>query len=397
MRCKGYTAAWLLPILAALMVLLLGVMQRGIEVRESWYQQSIADNMAASAAVLMAREMNLLAITNRALLANELSLAQVVGIASWYQMMKDVAERSAMVSAWIPYLNAVTRTIARAVRQMERPLNQMLRGIIYFQQAITTALRATQWYARAAFALEIPRTLSQIYQQHDQQGSDWQLLHAPGLVPVPWLWWTFMPPRQSGNDQQLSQRLMLASLDPFSAQRTYRWFDLSYLTLDKAGGARLQVDERGIWNWQGVDTVSLHIRGLLDSNEIPVGDGASYLGSEIEEIEADHFGRSSAINPMATEWAEAVQLSMGRVGLPFSYFNRDALTPEHWPQVIVRLPKAIAKAGVFYSRPKRWFARKDAQLEQANLFNALWQERLQPLTQRDRAVLTWLVGEVQDD
>lgn len=393
MRCKGYTAAWLLPILAALMVLLLGAMQRGVEVRESWYQQNIADNMAVSAAVLMAREMNLLAITNRALLANELSIAQVVGIASWYQMMKDVADRSAIISAWIPYLNSITSTIARIVRRMERPLNQVLQGVIYFQQAITTALRATQWYARLAFAMEIPRTLSQIYQQHGQQGDAWQLLHAPGIVPAPWLWWTFIPPQRSGNDAGLSQRLMHASLDAFSAKRSYPWFDLIGLELAKAGGARLVVNDAGAWHWQGIDTVSLHVRGLLDSTELAVGDGASYLGDQIQRIEVEHFGGSAATNPTATEWAADSQLAMGRYATTFSYFNRPQLAPEDWPKVIVRLPQATSKAGVFYSRPQRWFARRDEQLEQANLFNALWQERLESLTLRDRTMLSLFKSE----
>lgn len=205
MRSRGYTSAWFLPVLAALMVLTLGVMQGSERIRSTWYQQNVADNMASSAATLLARELNLLALINRALLANELFLAQLTGVYSWYLMMRDVADRSAMISTLIPYLNAITRQIAQTMRQLEQPLTTILRGVIYFQTLITTALRATQWFARLSFSLEIPRTLADVLARHDLEQADWQVLHAPGIVPLPWLWWTYIPSQHSGKDRGLAK------------------------------------------------------------------------------------------------------------------------------------------------------------------------------------------------
>lgn len=394
---NGFTTLWLLPFLVGLTLLTLGLIARGEALRSSWYQQTVADNMASSAATLLARELNLLAITNRALLANELVIAQVLGLASWFQMMKDGADRSAMASSWIPYLNAIMRNIANVVRSIEQPFYEVLQGVLYFQRLVTTALRATQWYARIGFALTLPRTMEQVLAKHElaqQHGGamKWQLLHAPGLVPVPWLWWSFIPAQASGSDNKLAQRLMLESLDPFSKERSYEWFEALQIEVEKAGGSRLREDTDGAWSWQSMDTVSIHVRGLLDSDEYPWGDGATYFGDEIDNISRADFGRTRRINPTATNWGVADQEEFAGGSQRFRYFNRDVLAPSDWPRVIVVLPQAVAKAGVFYSRPKHWFQRRDSKHEQANLFNALWQSQLQSLSQLERGILSTRVG-----
>lgn len=390
MRGNGFTTLWLLPILLGLMLLLLGLLARSEALRNSWYQQTVADNMASSAATLLAREMNLLAITNRALFANELTVAQLLGLASWFQMMKDVADRSAMASSWIPYLNAITRNIANVVQNIERPFYQVLQAVMYFQRMVTNALRATQWYARVGFAMTLPKTMEQIMAKHELPRSQrkWQLLHAPGIVPVPWLWWTYIPAQTSGSDQKLAHRLMLHSLDPFSKKRSYEWFDAVQIEVEKAGGARLQEANNGEWTWQSMDTVSIHVRGLLDSDEYPWGDGATYLGDEIADLSAQDFGQTSKINPTATKWGLSDQDSFAGGAQRFRYFNRESLEPDDWPSVIVVLPQAVAKAGVVYSRPSAWFPRADEQHEQANLFNSLWQSQLQSLSQFERTLLS---------
>lgn len=397
MRRNGFTTLWVLPVLLGLLLLLLGLIAREEALRSSWYQQIAADNLASSAATLLAREMNLVAILNRALFANELAKAQVLGLASWFLMMKDVADRNAMATSWIPYLNGFTRTVANFVRNSEQPFMQILQAVLSFQTWVSTALRATQWYARISFALTLPTTMAELVKLHELTNEDgepvtWQLLHAPGLVAVPWLWWTFIPAQASGADRQLARRLMLDSLDPFTRKRTYEWFDAIQVEAEKAGGARLKEAVNGEWSWQSMDTVSIHVRGLLDSDEYPWGDGASYAGAQIDALKASDFGASVRINPRASRWAVTDQLDLKAGAERFRYFNRRHLTPDKWPAVIVVLPKAVAKASVIYSRPTSWFARTDNKLEKANLFNALWQSQLRSLDTLERTILSARLG-----
>ncbi|MEA3589143.1 hypothetical protein J6I75_12355 [Pseudidiomarina sp. 1APP75-27a] len=397
MRSRGFTSIWLLPILAALLVLTLAVMRGSQNIRSVWYQQNVADNMASSAATLLARELNLLALINRALLANELTLAQLAGLYSWFQMMRDVVDRNAAVSTWIPYLNSVTRQIAVAVGHAERPLTAIIRSTLYFQHLITTALRATQWFARLTFSLEIPRTLAEVLAHHDVEQPSWQVLHAPGLIQLPWLWWSYVPAQHSGNDSGLAHRLMLASMDGFTRERSYKWFSALQVSVKKAGAARLQSDTRGHWSWQSMDTVAIHITGLLDSEEIPWGDGLSYLGHKVSQYGPNDFGNSPTINPRTSAWAQAMQHSLTDTARRFNYFNRRDLEPDDWPQVIVVLNDVTAKAGVFFSRPQSLFPRIDAASEQANLFNSLWQPQLLSLTLAEKGLLASLYSGGQEN
>jgi hypothetical protein len=68
------------------------------------------------------------------------------------------------------------------------------------------------------------------------------------------------------------------------------------------------------------------------------------------------------------------------------YYHRVDLHKQ-LPQVIVVSGTAVAKSSVFFSRPKSLFARSDGLDEQPNLFNALWQSRLESLNARDKAVM----------
>ena len=385
-RQRGYLSVLLLPILTAVLLLLLAVINNGQQLRLRYYQQTMVDNLAVSAAVLMAREMNILALMNRALLANQLGIAQLVGIASWYQMLASTSSRSATVTAWIPYLNALTQQFNQAVQAVEQPLQRVLETGITLQHGLLQGIMSAQTIVRLSFATLVPRTLTDIARLHQLNDLEWRLVHAPGLFEFPLRWWTYIPRQRSGNDNQLLSQLMQHSRDPFSDQRSYDWLRLSSVRVRKAGGTELQVTEAGSWNWQALDTVSLHAQLFWMRFEIPWGDGASYLQQRIQWPDAEQFGHSRQINSRATQLALAIQQRLGSSAPTMHYYHRADLA-EQLPQVIVVAGHTVAKAGVFFSRPSDIFPRTDGIDEQANLFNALWQSPLQSLNARDKAVL----------
>ncbi|MDX1706252.1 hypothetical protein [Pseudidiomarina sp.] len=387
LRQRGYLSVLLLPFLSALLLLTLGVISQTSDNRTRWLRQTVADNMAGSAATLLARELNLLAILNRALLANQLALAQMVGIASWYAMMQDTTERSARITAWVPYLNAVTRQIQVVTNTIGQPLNYILRLGIALQQGLTHAIQLAQGLIRLSFATMIPSTLTAIAARHGYEDQAFDLLHAPGLLPMPWRWWAYLPLQTTARDQGRLEQLMDHSLDPFSQARSYNWFNLSFIKVRKAGGTRLQVDNGGAWSWQAMDTVSVHMRILFSRTEVPWGDGASFLGQRITNIDAGDFGRSARINSRATRWALTAQRSMGGYAQQLKYFSRERFDPANLPAVIVRFDDVVARAGVRFSRPRALFPRSDNRTEQPNLFNALWEGELQSLDIQDKLVL----------
>ncbi|WP_127346046.1 hypothetical protein [Pseudidiomarina mangrovi] len=383
---RGYLSVLLLPLLTALLLLTLALINNGKQLRQRFYQQTIADNLAISAAVLMAREMNILALMNRALLANQLSIAQLVGISSWYQMLANSSSQTATVTAWVPYLNVLTQQFDRAVQSIERPLTQLLSTGISLHHGLLRGIMAGQTMVRLSYATLIPKTVGEIAALHELNDVPWRLLHAPGLFEFPLRWWSYIPRKRSGDDEQQLATLMQHSLDPFSQQRSYDWLRLGLVTVRKAGGTELDVTATGSWNWQALDTVSLHTKLLWFRFEIPWGVGANYLENPIHQLQASEFGASKAINSRASRLALRLQRQLGGQAPTMHYYHR-ANIHEQLPEVLVVIDTAIAKAGVFFSRPQELFPRTDQRDEQANLFNALWQSRLQSLTSRDKAVL----------
>lgn len=383
---RGYLSVLLLPVLTAILLLTLAVISNGQQLRQRYYQQTMVDNLAISAAVLMARELNILAIMNRALLANQLGIAQLMGIASWYQMLASSSTRTATVTSWVPYLNVLTQQFNRAIQTVEQPLQQLLNTGIALQHGLLRGIMSAQSLVRLSFATLVPRTLKDIAALHQFEPVQWRILHAPGLFEFPLRWWTYIPRQRSGDDHQQLAQLMQHSLDPFSQQRSYDWLRLGLVRVRKAGGTELQVTDSGSWNWQALDTVSLHARLWWFRIEIPWGDGATYLQQAITSVSAEQFGHSSEINNRATRLALSLQQQLGS-GTPTMHYYHRADISQQLPQVIVTAGEQVAKAGVIFSRPQDIFPRTDGIDEQANLFNALWQSQLQSLDSRDKALL----------
>lgn len=383
---RGFLSVLLLPILTALLLLTLALIGNGQQLRQHYYRQTMVDNLAISAAVLMAREMNILAIMNRAILANQLTIAQLVGIASWYQMLVSTSRRTATVTAWIPYLNGVTQQFNQAVSRVKQPLQRLLESGIALQHGLLRGIMQAQTMVRLSFASLIPRTLADIAQLHQLDDVQWQLLHAPGLFEFPLRWWSYLPRQRSGADNQQLAQLMHASLDPFSKARSYDWLRLGIVRVRKAGGSELAVTAAGSWNWQALDTVSLHARLFWLRREIPWGHGSSYLQQPIRGLQPSQFGDTRRVNNRASRLALALQQRLGSSPPTMHYYHR-ADIQKQLPQVILISGKTVAKAGVFFSRPQSLFARSDGLDEQPNLFNALWQSRLESLNASDKAMI----------
>lgn len=55
--------------------------------------QNTADATAYSTATVLARDMNFIAYTNRGMVANQVIIAQIIGMSSWIHMLDMFAER----------------------------------------------------------------------------------------------------------------------------------------------------------------------------------------------------------------------------------------------------------------------------------------------------------------
>ncbi len=83
LRQRGQAMLLVLLFLTVLMLSLLVLFNTSQLTRDKMEVQNAADSVAYSAALLEARHLNFTAYTNRAMIANEVALAQTIGLATW--------------------------------------------------------------------------------------------------------------------------------------------------------------------------------------------------------------------------------------------------------------------------------------------------------------------------
>ncbi|RUO80494.1 hypothetical protein CWI84_05405 [Idiomarina tyrosinivorans] len=381
-----------------LATLFFGVSSMGQRVRQQWYIQNVADDAASSAALLMSRQLNYLALSNRAIIGNQVAIAQWLGIASWVQMVKVLSLNTSSAVAWLPIANTVTRVLAGIMTVVSQVTDLGVQAASALHAATVSALSASQIAMVAAVNASLPRTIDDIVIQH-QSNLTADVYQGLGILPFPVGWLTAVKMKTTANRQASNdfKRWTLASRDPFSRRRTYTVLDFFVIKIEKAGGTELKSLAGGRWNWYGLDTLSFFWNDFDffgDSwNEKPLGAGSRASRSAYFQ-KYGSYGDSFKINKKASKRAYwRYHKGLPPLQLPFSYFRLNANPNSMKLAVIVKVTDpatqqtSFAKAETAFTRPKRVFPRRDGKREQANLFNALWFPRLIPLSAKDKLAL----------
>lgn len=386
-RQRGFLAVLSLPLLSLMLLVTIALAGLVFQLQRSWYLQNTADNLAYSGAILMARELNLHALFNRAILTNQLLLGQLTGLSSYLSMFALAATNAALAASWVPYLNAAMRFAAQVLERSEPVAQGLIKIGITTQTTILNLLQTTQALLPVLTMQQLPKTLAELAEQHQLDESAWEIFHAPGLVKFPWLWWRVTQRRTPRNDDGMLYALQEDSRDQFLRARTYNWFDAGLIKVKKAGGTELVENSIGQWHWQSLDTLAIHLRVLWWQIELPWAQGARTAGQRVHSVSADKFGRSARLNPRTTQWARAQQRRLGRASRP-SYFALSEPQNTTHMAIIVRVGTAVAKASPYFVRAEDLWPRADQRIERSNLFNPLWLAQLQPLNLSDRSVLS---------
>ena len=226
-RAKGQTLILMIGVLLLVSLLLFAVTDMGKHARRQWYLQSVADNASYSAAVAMSRQMNFLALTNRALIGNQVAIAQWVGLASYLAMLDRTADNLEAVTSFIPYLGQITRALSTIIARIEEGFEQVVKTLIRFQSAVIQGISAAQRLLDASFAIELPLLIQDIVSKHSEELS-WEAYQGGGIAPFPSLWWRKTEVRNTKNKNESKE---LEELTPRSA--------LVYRKLQRTASVRL--------------------------------------------------------------------------------------------------------------------------------------------------------------
>ena len=118
---RGYTMVLFLAFIVAILLAGFSLYDNGTVAAERIRMQNTVDATAYSTVNVLTRDMNFVAYTNRAMVANQVAIGQMVGLDSWMHMIDQTAynlDTVATYTSWIPYLGPfvkkLTSTLAKA-------------------------------------------------------------------------------------------------------------------------------------------------------------------------------------------------------------------------------------------------------------------------------------------
>src|SRR5690554_2574179 len=200
--------------------------------------QLTADLATESFAVIASRDLNYKAITNRAMLANSIAIAQLVGLQSYTAMITQTTQNTALITSWVPYLNAVMARISQMMRSLQRTLTTTISNLINLERILIQLLSQSQLLFHAAASATALQTAQHIVTSADDSLEIVFLNHAT-LPEFSYLWLMYQN-RQSNSGQFINMAQF--SRDGFSKRRSYTWFSVGAgvtARLEKWGGTEI--------------------------------------------------------------------------------------------------------------------------------------------------------------
>lgn len=309
--------------------------------------QNTADNTAYSVATIAARDFNFKAYTNRAAVANQIAVAQMVGLSSWFNMTDKFAENACDLLCKIVYIGPIVSGIKSAVGAINQVAQPVFENLIYAENAILVALAGSQQIVHYGGMASAVLTAESIVKANDAKAKLDLMQNAQLLNGVRHVWINFQQRHsrnsrnnQSRNKQNISANganqyqdfstVILESRDKFTQERSYKlrspW---SYALLrqkwktHKTGGSELisNGSNQGE-SWTAMDTISFHFSeyGCSWSGcgwshlETPLGWASTSSDNrvDIDNVgEGSSWGSSRDINGTAANYAGSEQDTRG--------------------------------------------------------------------------------------
>ncbi|MFA7667406.1 MAG: hypothetical protein WCY32_14955, partial [Burkholderiaceae bacterium] len=395
-----------------------------------------ADAAAWSAALWRARVLNFHAYSNRAIIAQEIAVAQAVTMTSWAKYFEHFTANAAQLAAVYPpaatILSAASSIAANARELTERAaadeIGWRADPLTGYKQLL---LRSQSLLHRSADTFGMGAVANEVARASDSRFFAFAMSDAGGYQRFTRVW-------DSDPERERLQRVVVEALDRFSAGP--RSIDLRLMLLPSSCvGRTTNVDRMFQWyrkrggtvmtgleRWEAVDTGSIHdwrrrrlIGSCRDRESLPLGWGAAEAShGEPQGVLLAQPG-GTADNGSATLRAEAEIAGRGHAGFKaydgiarIRDLNLGALDDPRFPvtrvAVLARMEArnvrtadslnlatgrlrlfdrfagnrlwSLASAEVYFRRP----AGAPARIEYASLYSPYWQVRLTESSSAER-------------
>ena len=439
-----------LPAATVLLLIVAGMfylmVNAGQNVTEKVRVTNAADAAAYSAGVVQARSFNYQAYLNRAMVANEIAIAQMVSFASWVNYFATASDNFGANSTDVNFFILPNPQVALldvafggsgfaaayfGGRTVQDYANYIVDGAGLIVTAHDVAVRALSLSQQAVQA-NLTTGIRQEQVANDVVEAMDPKLRAE-VVRASLGFDTFTRPyaRSSGSGDERGRfaDVTLRSRDPFTRERnwTASSFDIPFVRSDPALKKRGGTDLVGFDEWRAVDTLELHGRtwgcgkwGLSWCDDIrrPIGWGAAEVDAGGGDAGRGFHGNAYADNPNTASRADGNMISPRDAvfsGLPDSMDIGDTSTTHAaTTEITIRVYKSqsdtqtsgnaaqakpTGRLALFNGRPAagevaalsraqvffdRIAARADGKVEVGSLYNPYWRVRLIAPTAADR-------------
>jgi hypothetical protein len=246
------------------------------------------DAAAYSVALWRARAMNYYAYANRAIIANEVAIAQAATMVSYAKFLERFSDNVNDVARFIPVVGQVSEAIKEVAYWVSELTQATASGETAARSLLIQALASSQ---ELMFAATHPAVLSRIAaevaRENDRRFFAFTL--PVGLDPA----MQDITARQTGPDRERLKSVVLDSLDGFSRNRDADLGEIPcLLKLARRGATELVRDHDygELERWQAYDTLSLHRRRTLSCGmreRLPLGwGGAEIAGDAKHQLDA---------------------------------------------------------------------------------------------------------------
>jgi hypothetical protein len=280
-----------------------------------------ADAAAYSGLIWQARTLNFEAYTNRAMVANQVAIGQIVSLVSWTKYGKISARNIDSTIGWIPFLKPYTSAFKQAMDTVDQVVQGIAEVAVPIIDTLIGVLSNVQKVAYNAVYVATPEIVSAVVKRNDQRYEVLSTAYSIGSMARNLNAWSDFAEQYDDFDM-LNRKadLIMRSRDEFTKDRGWELGDIGIglpdtvyihpllrIELIKEGETRLIHEEESSsssfgssssssneeWAWKGKDALSLHVEKWGCSwsgcgwrhTEIPIGWGEAYVEDDVEYCE----------------------------------------------------------------------------------------------------------------
>lgn len=315
--CPVYQNGQALPLSVIFFVLLFALVffsfNSGQLVQEKMRLTNTADAVALSAGNFEARLLNYDAYTNRAMIANEIAIGQVVGLASWATYASHAAETIGNYMRYIPYLQVIGEMLNQAAKHARSAIEPLAAAVSMHDSALN-ALSQSQLVAHGSSLTNRQQVIHAVAKANDPDV-------IVDLLPLEDSFIGFTKRYTSREDRQRMGVVVRQSRDDFLISRNWTLemivpavCDIGF-RMKKRGSTELINDVDG---WKSMDTLSFHRYWIRWRNgvprcrqsETPVGYGTGMSENQLPD-QRYSYRNSRRENPRASRMADTVGIARG--------------------------------------------------------------------------------------